>query len=82
MAGGGSKIGAALGFGPMPDEEPPVSEVPGSMDAEAPMDPESDEMGGQEAEIHAMKLFEKATTPQGKVAALKGFLSACGLMDY
>ena len=49
---------------------------------EAPMSDAKPDTGS--AELMAMKMFEKATSPEAKVSALKAFLEACGAIgsDY
>lgn len=69
-----SKLGKALGFSmdegdasDMDDDTPP-----------SVADPLEDKPKGGSAEILAMKQFERATTTEAKVQALKDFLEACG----
>ncbi len=73
-----SKLGDALGFGggaaPMEESPPSIPEDVDALDAKA--EPTGD------AEVLAMQAFSQASTPEAKVEAMKGFLSACGLMDY
>ncbi len=71
-----SKLGKALGYSMdlgADDEEAPVSE---ELDVEAEVKPK--EKTGGSAEVLAMKQFERATTPEAKVQALKDFGEACG----
>lgn len=73
-----SKLGDALGFGmgeESEDSPPSISEDVDALDAKA-------EKPTGDAEVMAMQMFMKASTAEAKVEALKGFLSACGLMDY
>ncbi len=73
-----SKLGDALGFGMKGegDESPPsIPEDVGELDAKA-------EKPSGDAEVMAMDMFMKASTAEAKAEALKGFLSACGVMDY
>lgn len=72
------KLSKALGLD-MDMEAPPASE---SM----PMDEGDDELAEEKpkadtasAEVLAMKQFDRASTPEAKVQALKDFLEACGL---
>lgn len=77
-----SKLGKALGFdmGGMPggdaeDSSDALDEAPAS--AKEPK-------AGLSAETMAMKMFEKASTPEAKVTAFKALLEACGVggSDY
>ncbi len=75
-----SKLGDALGFGgggAAEESLPPIPEDIEALDAKA--EPAE---GGGDAEVLAMQAFSQASTPEAKVEAMKGFLSACGLMDY
>ena len=71
-----SKVGDALGFSEGMAEEPLPEDPMAADDTLAAPEPNAD------AEILAMKAFESAKTPEAKVAALKGFLEACGVMAY
>jgi hypothetical protein len=74
-----SKLGDVLGFGgggPVSEEMPPS--IPEDVDA---LDAKAEKPTG-DAEVMAMQMFMKASTAEAKVEALKGFLSACGVMDY
>lgn len=70
MAG---KIGKAIGFPGLKDD---FSDEP-EMDEEAPAS-EDTEPKAATAETLAMKQFERATTTEAKVQAMKDFLEACG----
>lgn len=60
---------AAPGLKLAADDSAPDSTADGS---------DSDSESSQPAEVHAMRLFSKATTDEARVSALKGFLAACG----
>jgi hypothetical protein len=88
MAG---KVGKALGFSMDLGETPREKELGvGTEDVEAVVDGAEDplaeglEMAEEEApvaasaEVMAMKMFERAKTPEAKVDALKAFGEACG----
>jgi len=55
-----------------PDSSGPMSEPPESMDMEKPK-------GKQSAEVLAMRLFDKAGSPEAKVEAFRSLLEACGV---
>lgn len=68
-----SKIGDTLGYSM--DMEASASEP-----MEDPLaEPAEDDAGKADAEVLAMKQFERAKTPEAKVEALKAFLEACGV---
>ena len=69
-----SKLGDALGFGTKGEETAPSS-IPEDVEA---MDAKAERPAGGSAEVLAMKQFERATSTEAKVAALKDFLEACG----
>lgn len=87
-----SKIGKALGFsmdlgkpkGPSIDEDMDETLTGEGIDDALPDEPEmsgpesSGEPKGGSAEVLAMKQFERATSPEAKVQALKDFGEACG----
>lgn len=64
-----SKIGMALS-GMKPESD--------SMEAAEPMEMDEEDGSQTEAEVAAMKLFMKASSPEAKAEALKSFLEACG----
>ena len=74
-----SKLGAALGF---PGLDSGSADEGDSSDAS--MEPsvkdtsEKKPDGGGSAETMAMKMFEKASSTEAKVTAMKAFLEACG----
>lgn len=75
------KLSAALGLSDMGGDEPPVEDDMG----EAPLSESTEKKSDTgSAELMAMKMFEKATSPEAKVTALKAFLEACGAIgtDY
>lgn len=90
-----SKVGAALGFGDLTDDD--AGDATGLADAApasdaGPGDQANDDYEAQEGndadnvssaptdvEVLAMKAFDKAKTPKDKAAALKDFLVACGM---
>jgi len=66
-----SKIGLALsGLGQQPESE--------SLEAAEPLEMDEEEGSQTQAEVAAMKLFMKASSPEAKAEALKSFLEACG----
>lgn len=77
-----SKLGDALGFaspkGLKGAETPAMDEGDGSdTDSLTPASEKTEPKGGT-AEILAMRQFDRATTPEAKVQALKDFGEACG----
>lgn len=64
------KLSEALGMDM--GSEAPMSEGGEMMEEEAPK-------ASASAEVLAMKQFERASTPEAKVQAMKDFLEACGL---
>lgn len=74
------KLGMDSGDIPSIDAEPAVDDSDSDMgeDSESGIRHEATK-GPASAEEMAMSMFEKASTPAGKVAAMKGFLEACGL---
>lgn len=76
-----SKLGDALGFGGAGGDVSDVAPPSIPEDVEA-LDSKAEKPDGDDAEVLAMQAFSQASTPEAKVEAMKGFLSACGLMDY
>ena len=89
----GKALGFSMDLGETPREKPSTDEsdadVSDEFDLSGPEDeldaPEGDDMAEGEpktsdstAETLAMRMFSKATTDAGKVAALKAFGEACG----
>lgn len=67
-----SKIGKAFAKEPIEEAEDDAEEASGvGDDSESP-----------DAEVLAMKAFEKAKDPKAKAKALKSFLQACGALGY
>ncbi len=75
-----SKLGKALGFEMDGGDELPPS-IPEDVDE---MDEKAEKSSGNSAELLAMKQFERASSPEAKVQAMKDFLEACGAIgsDY
>lgn len=72
-----SKLSEALGMD-MDDAAPAEDAM--AMDEGLGEDPmEKDPKASASAEVLAMKQFDRATTPEMKVQAMKDFLEACGL---
>ncbi len=70
-----SKLGKALGFGMGEELEEAPPSIPEDVDA---LDMKAEKKPAASAEVMAMRMFEKASSPEAKVAALKAFGEACG----
>jgi hypothetical protein len=68
------KLSAALGLEDMAPASDPMAG--GLEDPEMLEEPKASDAS---AEVLAMKMFERASTPEAKVQAMKDFLEACGL---
>jgi hypothetical protein len=70
------KLGDVLGFDAAAEVAPEENLATESVAEEKPK--------GGSAEVMAMKMFSKASSPEAKVAAMKAFLEACGAIgsDY
>ena len=66
------KLSAALGLGGS-DDEGDSSDI-----SEPPMSASEPKPKGDSAELMAMKMFMKASSPEAKLAAFKAILEACG----
>lgn len=55
-----------------------ISETLSKYESEEPTDVGDEDEGVSGEEVAAMKLFERAKTPEDKASALKEFLKACG----
>ena len=69
------KLSKALGFDMEEAPEMGAEDMDEGLELDEPMEKKT----SASAEILAMKQFERATTPEAKVQAMKDFLESCGL---